>query len=285
MADASPATGGPRPARTPPDRSGQKPDASHSTLTGIVLTGNSRRLLDRCLASLFFCTEILVVDSLSTDDSPDIAGRHKARILSRPWSGIGEQFAFALRHVKSEWVFILDSDEVCSPALAGEIAGVLAAPSPHTPPEGYYVSRRSWYFDRFIGHSGWRPDLLYRLFRNGGVRIAMSGVHQTFHPVAGFGRLRGEIIHYPYASFANHMEKINGYAQGGAADLAAKGERGGAAKAVCHAAWRFLRLYFLRLGFLDGRAGFLLACHAAFYVFQKYIRLLDASWGAPFNHD
>ncbi|MDR1946104.1 MAG: glycosyltransferase family 2 protein [Desulfovibrio sp.] len=260
-------------------------DGPPPRLTGIVLTGNSQRLLDRCLASISFCDEILVVDSLSTDDSLRIARGHNARILSRPWSGIGEQFEFALRHVESEWIFILDSDEVCSRALAEEIAGVRAAPRPDASPDGYFVPRRSWYFDRFVRHAWRRPDILYRLFRRGCVRIAMSGVHQTFHPVAGFGRLRGEIIHYPYSSFANHLEKINGYAQGGAADLASKGEGGGAAKAAGHALWRFLRLYVLKLGFLDGRAGFILACHASFYVFLKYIRLLDASWGKPFNHD
>ncbi|MDR2668571.1 MAG: glycosyltransferase family 2 protein [Desulfovibrio sp.] len=254
-------------------------------LTGIVLTGNSQRLLDRCLASLFFCTDILVVDSLSTDDSLEIARRHKARILSRPWTGIGEQFAFALQHVDSEWIVILDSDEVCSRALADEITGALAGPRPAGAPDGYYLPRRSWYFDRFVKYAWRRPDTLYRLFRNGCVRITMSGVHQTFHPVASFGHMRGEIIHYPYASFANHLEKLNGYAQGGAADLAAAGERGGAVKAVGHAVWRFIRLYFLRFGFLDGRAGFILACHASFYVFLKYIRLLDASWGAPFDHE
>jgi glycosyltransferase involved in cell wall biosynthesis len=278
MPDASPeAAGEPCSPAAPADRP--------SGATGIVLTGNSQRLLDRCLASLTFCTDILVVDSLSTDDSLEIARRHNARILSRPWSGIGEQFTFALRHVESEWIFILDSDEVCSRALAGEIAAMLAAPRSATEPDGYYVPRRSWYFDRFVRYAWRRPDVLYRLFRNGGVRITMSGVHQTFHPLASFGHMRGEIIHYPYASFANHLEKLNGYAQGGAADLAARNRRGGAAKAVGHAVWRFVRLYFLRRGFLDGRAGFILACHASFYVFLKYIRLLDASWGVPFDHE
>jgi glycosyltransferase involved in cell wall biosynthesis len=276
----------------PSDGAGQGAPAL-PRLTGIVLTGNSQRLLERCLASLSFCSDLLVVDSLSTDNSLEIARRHKARILSRPWTDIGEQFTFALQHVDSEWIVILDSDEVCSRALADEIvraladetAGAPAGPRPEGAPDGYYIPRRSWYFDRFVKYAWRRPDMLYRLFRNGSVRITMSGVHQTFHPVASFGHMRGEIVHYPYASFANHLEKLNGYARGGAADLAAAGERGGAVKAVGHAVWRFVRLYFLRLGFLDGRAGFILSCHASFYVFLKYIRLLDASWGAPFDHE
>ncbi|MDR3176516.1 MAG: glycosyltransferase family 2 protein [Desulfovibrio sp.] len=253
-------------------------------LTGLVLTGNSRRLLEACLSSLGFCGDLLVVDCFSEDGTLEIAGRHKARMLSRAWTGIGEQFAYAFQHIGSEWIFILDSDEVCSPALAEEIAGLFAGRGPAEETAGYYIPRRSWYFDRFILHGGWQPDRLYRLFRNGRVRMDMSGVHQTFHPIGAAGRLEGEIVHYPYSSFANHLEKINGYAEGGAGDLAAKGRKGGPARGVAHALWRFLRGYVFRLGFLDGRAGFILACHGSFYAFLKYVRVLKASWGAPYDH-
>lgn len=257
-----------------------------AAVTAVVLTGNSSRLLDRCLDSVAFCDRLLVVDSLSSDDSVAIARRHGATVLSRPWEGIGKQFAFALEHVETGWVFILDSDEVCSPALAAAVMRtVREARTPGDEPIcGCYVSRRSWYFDRFMEHSGWRPDYLLRLFRKNGACIVMSGAHQTFVPVGKTARLDGHIAHYPYASFANHLEKLNDYAQRGADDLRARGRRGGVLAGLGHGLGRFCKLYFLKQGFRDGRAGFINATHGAIYAYLKYLRVLQADWGAPYDH-
>jgi len=254
------------------------------TITGIVLTGNSERLLDQCLGSLAFCTDLLVVDSLSTDSSVKIAKKHGARILSRAWTGIGDQFLYAFEHVDSDWIIILDSDEVCTEALREKVLAAISRPDTPDSPKGYFIPRRSWYFNRFVMHSGWRPDMLYRLFRNKEVDMRMNGAHQTFHPTGKVENLNSDIIHYPYSSFANHFEKLNDYAERGANDLLKKGRRGGVARGIIHGLWRFFRLYFLKLGFLDGRAGFILAAHGSFYAFLKYVRMLNSSWGAPFDH-
>ena len=254
------------------------------TITGIVLTGNSMRLLDRCLDSLSFCSHLLVVDSLSTDSSVDIAKKHGAKVLSRAWTGIGDQFLYAFEHVESDWIIILDSDEVCTNALREEVIAAINSPQTETSPKGYFIPRRSWYFNRFIMHSGWRPDRLYRLFKNREVDMRMSGAHQTFHPTGIAGTLEHDIIHYPYCSFANHFEKLNDYAERGAQGLLAKGKTGGLLKGIAHGLWRFFRLYILKRGFLDGRAGFILAAHGAFYAFLKYVRMLKSSWGAPYDH-
>lgn len=252
------------------------------TITGIVLTGNSERLLEQCLSSLAFCTKLLVVDSLSKDASVAIAEKHGAKILSRAWTGIGDQFRFAFEHIDTDWIIILDSDEVCTRKLQTEVKAAINSPNP---PDGFFMPRRSWYFNRFVMHSGWQPDRLYRLFKNGAVDMRLSGAHQTFHPTATFGNLEGDIIHYPYSSFANHLEKLNDYAERGANDLLAKGRSGGLFKGIGHGLWRFCRLYFLKLGFLDGRAGFILAAHGAFYAFLKYTRMLKGSWGYPYDYE
>lgn len=261
------------------------------TITGLVLTCNSARLLDRCLASLDFCDALLVVDSHSKDNSVAIAKEHGANVLVRSWEGIGKQFEFALEHVQTDWVFIIDSDEVCSKRLKAEILAVLGrTPGQENLPEsnsitGYYIPRRSWYFDRFMEHSGWRPDYLLRLFKKNNADIHMSGAHQTFVPLGPTGRLHADIIHYPYSSFANHLEKLNDYAQRGADDLRAKGVRGGVLAGLGHGFARFCKLYFFKQGFRDGRAGFINAAHGAIYAFLKYVRVLHADWGAPFDHE
>ena len=251
-------------------------------ITGLVLTYNGERLLDKCLASLEFCDELLVVDSFSSDATQAIAERFGARFIPHTFTGHLPQFAFALSQVTTPWVVSLDQDEICSAALRASICATL----PQTPDTvcGYFAPRRSWYLDRFIDHCGWYPDRLLRIFRRDGVHFTQSGAHEQINPTGATGLLAGDIIHYPYASFANQWDKLNSYADLGAADMARKGRRAGLGTAIGHALACFVRMYLLKKGFLDGRAGFLIAAHEAFYVFSKYARLLPGHWGVPYNH-
>ncbi len=261
-------------------------------ITGLVLTYNGERLLDRCLASLSFCDKVLVVDSFSTDRTVDMARAAGAEVVQRKWEGPGPQFQHALSLIDTEWVFSLDQDEICTEELRESVLAAVRAPmrggegssAPHARRAGYWVPRRSWYFDRFMKHSGWYPDYLLRLFRTAHMEVHVSGAHYSFHPKGETGRLRGDILHYPYDSFRQHLDKINSYAQQGADDLRAKGRRGGVAVATAHGLARFLKLYVVKRGFLDGRAGFINAAHGAFYAFLKYIRVQEGEWGAPFDH-
>lgn len=249
------------------------------TITGLVLTYNGARLLERCLASLAFCDEILVVDSQSTDATREIAGRFKARVLVRPWPGPVDQFRFALDQITTDWIVSLDQDEFLSDELFANLLPTLRKAGDLA---GFYASRRAFYFDRFMRHSGWYPDYLFRVFRRGRMEVSASGAHYHFRPLGPTGRLAGDIVHYPYANFREHLDKINSYAQQAADDLKRRGIKGGVLKALVHAKVRFLKLYLLKAGFLDGRAGFINAVHGAFYAFLKYIRAMeDKDWGRP----
>jgi hypothetical protein len=213
------------------------------------------------------------------------------------WEGPAAQFAHALSLIETEWVFSLDQDEICSSTLRASIRNMLAgertlpeteaasAGRPDMRPDVWYVARRSWYYDRFLEHSGWYPDYLPRVFRNGRIQVRVHGAHESFHPLGPTARLRGEIIHYPYSGFRHHLDKINDYAQKGARDIAANGRKGGLARAIGHALARFVRIYLYKRGFLDGKAGFVNAAHGAWYVFLKYVRVDEGSWGDPFDHD
>lgn len=262
-------------------------------ITGVVLTHNGERLLDRCLASLGFCTEILTVDSGSTDSTIDICKKHNSRFIHRPWDGFDVQFSFAQSIVRTRWFFILDQDEICTAQLAGRIVAAIAesdrmADTPQDTPTAYSVSRKSWYFDRFMKHGGWYPDEILRVFRTGFVEFYQDA-HIHYRPLGRKEQISAqggaELIHYPYTSFFHQLAKLNNYAEQGASALKAAGKKGGLMRGIGHGFARFLRIYIIKRGFLDGRAGFLAACHGSFYAFLKYARVLDSNWGAPFDKE
>eukprot|EP00828_Plagiopyla_frontata_P037800 TRINITY_DN4961_c0_g2_i1.p2 TRINITY_DN4961_c0_g2~~TRINITY_DN4961_c0_g2_i1.p2 ORF type:complete len:195 (+),score=51.60 TRINITY_DN4961_c0_g2_i1:277-861(+) len=159
-------------------------------ITGLILTFNGQRLLERTLESLDFCDDILVVDSGSTDATLDIAKRFNARILHRAWEGTIPQFKYAFKHVATPWVITLDQDEYLSPELKKAIVDGLESPGTAC---GYYLRRRSFYFDRFLKHSGWYPDYLLRVFRMDGFELRGILPHEEFHPTGPAPRL--SLIH------------------------------------------------------------------------------------------
>ena len=122
-------------------------------------------------------------------------------------------------------------------------------------------------------HSGWYPDHLLRLFKPDAVEIRGTLPHEEIHPRGKTTALSGDIIHYPYRDLAEHLAKINSYTQTAADELAARGVSGSLTKAMSHGVGKFFKQYILKRGFLDGRAGFILAVHAFFYAFHKYIRI------------
>jgi len=257
------------------------------SMTGLVLTYNGGRLLTESLASLSFCDHLVVVDSNSSDDTVAIAGKAGATVVQRAWNGPADQFAFALRYIDencpADWIVSLDQDEICTPALRESILRAVRAER-SADFAGFYIPRRSWYYDRFLTHSGWYPDYLLRCFRRGRMRVDVSGAHYSFHPLGETEKLAGDILHYPYSGFREHLDKINSYAQQGADALAAKGEKGGLVQGLLHGFGRFIRIYLLKRGFLDGKAGFINAAHGAFYAFLKYVRIGEGPWGKPYNH-
>lgn len=251
----------------------------NTTVTGLVLTYNGERLLEKCLSTLDFCDEVLVVDSNSTDATRDIAEKMGARVLVRGWEGPGPQFKYAFENITTDWVVSLDQDEYLDPELRSKVIEAIAqAPEDMA---AYQLSRRSFYFDRFLKHSGWYPDWLSRVFRPALLDVHVSGAHYSFHPKGRTRKLTGgDIVHYPYSNFREHMDKINSYAQQAADEMKQRGKSGGLTKAIAHGAFRFFKLYGLKLGVLDGRAGFINALAGSYYAFQKYVRVEEKSdWG------
>lgn len=249
------------------------------------MTCNGERLLEQCLASLAFCDTILVIDSGSTDATEALCIRAGAQFIYNPWTGFANQFTFAMQFIETDWLFILDQDELCEQMLQKSILKAIASQEAAASDfSSYAVNRVSWYFDRFMKHSGWYPDWVPRLFKKGHVTFSQDA-HIHYHSHGQTKQLpSGHIIHYPYVDFAHQWNKLGVYAQQGADHMRQKGVAPSLCKAIVHAFGKFLRIYLLKQGFRDGKAGFIAACFGAFYTFSKYVRVFDASWGAPYTH-
>ncbi len=240
--------------------------------TGLVLTLNGAKYLGDCLKSLDFCDELLVIDSGSTDGTQAIAEAHGAKVIVNAWPGPKGQFEFAFAHITTPWVVSLDQDEILSPELRSAIIENLENPGNY---KAFYCPRVSYYFDRFIRHSGWYPDLLPRVFSLKTTTVHVSGPHYGFTPQEPTKRLEGDIIHYPYENLKQHIDKVNYYTQIAAQEMFDHGKQTSLTGALLHGLARFFKNYILRRGFLDGKAGFILALNSFFYAFHKYIRLSE----------
>lgn len=253
------------------------PNPTVPGVTGLVLAMNSRRTLAGTLASLDFCEKLLVVDSGSTDGSVEMARAAGARVEHRDWDDIGSQFRHALSLVDTPWVVSLDSDEALEAGLKARLAAFLREPGDA---DGFELNRLSWYLDRFVRHSGWYPDWNLRAFRTAAVRVGGTPPHHSFQvdgPVVRLpsGKDGGHILHWPYADLSAHLERIDRYTSEAAQRMAARGRTTSVPEAVARGAARFVKMYLVRGGVLDGRAGLTLALLGGYYAFLKYAKLYE----------
>ena len=247
-------------------------------LSVIVITRNEAQRLPRCLASVDWADEIIVVDSGSEDDTVALARAGGARVIeTADWPGFGPQKSRALAAATGDWVLSLDADEWLSPELAQEIRQVLAAAPLDADGTGavlgYELPRLSSFCGQWMRHSGWYPDRVLRLFRRGHGRFSEDRVHERVLLEGRQGRLRGTLLHESIPDLSSAIDKMNRYSSGRAEDLRARGRRGGLGRALAHGLWTFLRTYVLRRGFLDGSLGLVLAIHNAETTFYRYLKL------------
>ena len=215
-------------------------------------------------------TQIVVVDTQSTDRTLVIAQRYGALISSPPdWPGFGPQKNRALDLASEDWVLSLDADERLTPELRAEIKGMLDKPQT----DCYAIPRLSWYCGRFMRHSGWTPDYVDRLFKRGSARFSTDLVHERLIPKGPVLRLKNQMLHYSFMNLAQVQEKMERYSTASAQQAFARGKTASPLKAILHGAWSFFRTYILRAGFLDGPQGFSLALANAKGSYLRYIKL------------
>ncbi len=240
------------------------------TLTVVIVAKNEARNIAECVASASFADEVLVLDSRSSDETVALAEQAGARVVQTDWPGYGPQIARGFSMATSDWALSLDADERISPRLRDEVLATIAAPA-HA---GYRIPRISEFCGRFIRHSGWRPDFTLRLGRREVSGFTDHFLHAHMTVQGSVGDLTESLIHYSYPDLHDVLEKLDRYSSGHARDMLSRGKQGSLTKALIHGWFAFFRTYVLRLGFLDGRHGVMLAIYNAEYTYYKYLKLM-----------
>ncbi len=249
--------------------------ATNAPSLGVALiTKNAERHLRHCLNAVRFADDIVVLDSGSTDATVAIARECGARVeIDTDWQGFGVQKNRAIARLQTDWILLIDADEVVSDGLA---ASIQAAIRPgRTAADTYALDRLSRFCGRWIRHSGWRPDTVPRLFRRGTAHFSDDRVHERLVFDGPAPTLDGVLLHYSYDDISEVLRKLDSYSALGAQQRFERGASAGLPKAISRALWAFLRTYFLKRGFLDGEAGFMIATLNAQTVYYRFLRLAE----------
>ncbi len=252
-------------------------------ISAYIIAYNEAWKIRDAINSVLWADEIVVVDSHSTDDTVAIAESLGARVVQVDFNGFGDLRNRAIAACEHAWIFSLDSDERCTPEARDEILAKIANPGKT---EAWYIPRRNFFMGRWIKHSGFYPD--YRqpqLFKKGCLQFDLDMVHEAYHVRSAepAGYLKHPIWQIPFRDLEEVLHKANKYSSLGAQKLADEGKSGGMFKALGRGVWSFFKLYFLKLGILDGWPGFVIAVGNFEGTFFKYAKLheLTASWDPP----
>ncbi len=236
----------------------------------VVMAYNEEENIKDCLSSATFADEILLIDSGSQDKTDEIALKFGARILQRPLNNdYAAQRNFAIKNAKHEWIMMLDADERITEELASEIKQLVL----ENKNACALISRENHFKAGKVLHGVLRPDLVERVFKKDGAYYE-GCVHERLKTSAPKVELSGKLIHFPYKSWETHLNKMNYYTTLLAQKYYEKGKRSSFISGIIlKPLWGFIKMYFIHLGFLDGKLGFEFCALHAFYTMEKYLKL------------
>ncbi len=241
-------------------------------LSVVIIARDEEKNIARCLDSVLWADEIVVLDSGSADKTPSICREKGCRVIVTEWLGFGPTKQRAVASATHNWILAIDADEQVSPELQKAIRALLDGEPSH---KGYRIKRNTFYVDRWIRHSGWNKDYPLRLFDRRYGNYNDNRVHESVQLNKTPGRIHAPLLHYSYPDLASYQKKSALYARLGAGQLFAGGKRCGVTAAFVHGAATFIKMYLLKAGFLDGKTGLVLSANAAFGIYMKYLLLWE----------
>lgn len=238
-------------------------------LSVIVITRNEAQHIGRCLTSVVWADEIIVLDSGSSDDTVAICRQFTDQVFVTDWPGFGPQKQRALDKASHDWVLSIDADEVVTETLKAEIRQAMRQDAV----QGYEIPRLSSYCGRQIKHAGWWPDHVLRLFRRDAGRFTDDVVHERILIAGNIQPLKNPLLHEAFVDPTEVLYKLNSYSSLGAEKLHAQGKSASLGLAIVKGLWTFFRTYIVKAAILDGPEGLMLAISNAEGSYYKYLKL------------
>ena len=236
----------------------------------VIITLNEERNLGKCLASVKFADEIVVVDSGSTDKTLEIAKNAGATTISQTWLGYGEQKQLGVDQASNDWVLCIDADETISEQLRHSILAVLEEPRMNA----YEMPRRNRFLGRWLRHGEGYPDMNLRFFNRRYAKWSDDAVHEKVIANCAVGKLAGDLLHESEQGIQDYLAKQNRYTSLQAQIMFDAGKRVSVVKLLTSPVFRFIKFYLVRLGFVDGLPGLvhiLIGCMNSFFKYAKLI--------------
>ncbi len=240
-------------------------------ISACIITFNEEHNIGECLESLAWVDEIIVIDSGSTDRTEEICKKNGARFFVHSFTGFRDQKNAALEKASNDWIISLDADERVTAGLREEILLLLEE---HRL-DGYHIPRLNHYGHKLIKHSGWYPDNKIRLWRKSKGKWIGRNVHEKVEVNGRVGFCKNGIVHFTFRSVSDHLKKIDLYSSLAARERANAGERFSLMKLLCKPPAKFIRSYMLKLGFLDGIEGIIIAMMSCSMKFLEEVKLRE----------
>jgi glycosyltransferase involved in cell wall biosynthesis len=246
-----------------------------SKLSVIIITYNEEENIKHCLESVQWADEIIIMDSFSSDKTMEIAREFTPKVFQNRWTNFSEQKNLALQKATGEWVLNIDADERATPELKEEILTILN--SELQPFNGYYIPRRNYYLGRWIRHCGWYPDYQLRLFRRHRGKFNNRLVHESVIVEGTKGYLEASLNHYAYRDLSDHLKHIDMFTTLSAKQMLRDSKRAEFLDLLFRPVIKFIKMYLINRGYLDGIYGLIVSLMGSFYVFMKYLKLWELS--------
>jgi len=234
----------------------------------VIVTKDEEANIEAALDSVKDAAEIVVIDSFSSDRTVEICRKYTDKVLQKEWEGYARQKQAAVDLAGLPWVFILDADERFTPELKTEVINAIKENS-H---DGFYVPRKNFFMGRWIKHGGWRPDYTLRLFKKNAGCVEDREVHEKVVVNGSVSYLKNPLVHYTYNSVSDYLKRMDGYSTLAAKELKKTGVAPNALDFLIRPPATFIKMFFFRFGFLDGRYGLVLAVLYSYYTFLKYAK-------------
>lgn len=237
-----------------------------------LIVNNEERILGKTLDAIKdLADEIIIIDSGSTDSTIEIAKSRGAKVFLEEWKGFGPQKNSVIEKCSGEWILLIDADEVVSPELKEKIKEIIEKNENKV----YEINRCSVCFGKELKYGGWSNQYATRLWKKGSVKVSDNLVHEEFLTELPKEKIKEKIYHYTYLTLSDYIARFDRYTTLGAEEYLKRGKKASFFNIVINPFFKFIRMYILRLGFLDGLEGLIIAIFSGMYTMTKYFKLRE----------